>query len=68
MTMEEYEKEKVSRFVEVCWIYYIEKVKIQQFLSGLPSFYKDVIQFDEPKTLEKTIQKDKYLYDQNKGR
>jgi hypothetical protein len=34
-----------------------EKVKIQRFLSGLPSFYRDKIQFDEPKTLEETIRK-----------
>jgi hypothetical protein len=28
-----------------------------------PSFYKDKIQFDEPKTLEEAIRKDKYLYE-----
>jgi hypothetical protein len=32
----------------------------------MSSFYKDKIQFDEPKTLEEAIQKDKYIYDQNK--
>ena len=32
-----------------------EKIKIQLFLSGLPSFYKDRIQYDEPKTLEEAI-------------
>jgi hypothetical protein len=45
-----------------------KKVKIQWFLSGFPSFYKYKIQFDEPKTLEKTMRKVKYLYEQNKGR
>jgi hypothetical protein len=45
-----------------------EKEKIQRFLSGFPAFYKDKIQFDEPKTLEETIRKAKYLYDQSKGR
>jgi hypothetical protein len=67
MTMEEYEK----KFLELLrYVGFIkrEKVKIQRFLSGLPSFYKDKIQFDEPKTLEETIRKEKYLYDQNKGR
>jgi hypothetical protein len=45
-----------------------EKVKIKRFLSRLPSFYKDKIQFDEPKTLKETIRKSKYLYEHNKGR
>jgi hypothetical protein len=56
MTMEEYEK----KFLELLrYVGFIkeEKVKIQRFLSGLPSFYKDKIQFDEPKTLEETIRK-----------
>ena len=29
-----------------------EKVKIQRFLSGLPSLYNDKIQYDNPRTLE----------------
>jgi hypothetical protein len=37
-------------------------------LSGLPYFYKDKIQYDEPKTLTETIRKDKYLYEKGKGR
>jgi hypothetical protein len=45
-----------------------QKVKIQRFLSELPSLYKNNIQFDEPNTLEGTIRKEKYLYDHNKGR
>jgi hypothetical protein len=45
-----------------------EKVNIQRFLSGLPSFYKDNIQYDEPKTLIDTIRKDKYLNEKGKGR
>jgi hypothetical protein len=45
-----------------------ENVKIQRFLSGPPSFYKDKIEFDEPKILEETIRKTKYLYEQGKGR
>jgi len=40
-----------------------EKVYIQRFSSGIPSFYKDKIQFDNPKTLEETIRKSKYLYE-----
>jgi hypothetical protein len=45
-----------------------EKVKIQRFLSGLPSFYKEKIQYDEPRTLIETIGKTEYMYDQGKCR
>jgi hypothetical protein len=67
MTMEEYEK----WFFEL--LNYVEfikddKVKIQRSLSGLPSFYNDKIQYDNPKTLEETIRRAKYLYEQSKGR
>jgi hypothetical protein len=44
-----------------------EKVKIYRFLSELTSSYKDIIHFDEPNTLEESIRKAKYLYEQNKG-
>jgi hypothetical protein len=45
-----------------------EKVKIHRFMSGLPLFYKDKIQFDEPKNVEEAIRKAKYLYEHNRGR
>ena len=45
-----------------------EKIKIQRFLSGLPSFYKDCIQYDEPKSLEEAIRKAKHMYKQSKGK
>jgi hypothetical protein len=67
MTMEEYEK----KFLELLrYVDFIkdEKVKIHRFLSGFPSFYKDKIQFDEPKTLEEAMRKSKYLYEQSKAR
>ena len=54
MTMEEYEK----LFFELLkYVDFIkdEKVKIQRFLSGLPSFYIDKIQYDNPKNLEEVI-------------
>jgi hypothetical protein len=55
--MKEYEK----KFLEpLRYVGYIkkEKVKIQRFLSGFPSFYRDKkIQFDDPTTLEETIRK-----------
>ena len=50
-TMEEY----ANKFLELLrYVKYIkdEKVKIQCFLSGLPQFYKDWIEFYEPRTLE----------------
>ena len=34
----------------------------------MPSFYKDRIQYDEPKTLEDAIWKAMYMYEQNKGK
>ena len=67
MKMEEYEK----RFFELLkYVYFIndEKIKIQRFLSGLPSFYSENIQYDNPKTLEQTIMRERHLYEQSKGR
>ena len=67
MTMDEY----VKKFLDLMrYVTYIneEKVKIQSFLSGLPSFYKDQIQYDEPKTLEVAIRKAKHMYDHGKGK
>ena len=45
-----------------------EKIKIQRFLSGFPSFYKDQIQYDEPKTLDVEIEKPDHVYEQSKGK
>ena len=62
MTMDEYEK----KFLELLmYMYFIrdKKVKVHRFLSGLPSFYKDKIQFDEVINLEEAIKKAKYLYE-----
>jgi hypothetical protein len=67
MEMEEYEK----RFFELLkYVYFIkdEKVKIQMFLNVLPSFYSGKIQYDNPKTLEETISKERNIYEQRKGR
>jgi hypothetical protein len=66
MTMEGYE----NKFLELQrYVGFIkeEKVKIQRFLGGLPSFYKYKIQFDEPITLVEIVRKAKYLYEQGKG-
>ena len=62
MTMDEY----VKKFLDL--LRYVaclkdEKIKVQRFLSGLPSFYKDWIQYDEPKSLEEAIRKGKHVYE-----
>jgi len=67
MTMDEY----VKKFLDL--LRYVgcikdDKIKIQRFLSGFPSYYKDKIQYDEPKTLEEAIRKAKHLFEQSKGR
>ena len=58
LTMDAYKK----RFIELLtYSYYIkyEKFNIQIFLIGLPTFYKDKIQYDMPKTLKEVIRKGK---------
>jgi hypothetical protein len=62
MTMEVYEK----KFLELLrYVDFIrdKKVKMQRFLSGLSSFYKDKINFDEPRTLEEAMRKARYLHE-----
>jgi hypothetical protein len=66
MTMEEYEKQCFELLKYVDFIK-DEKVKIQRFLSGLPSFYSDKIQYDNPNTLEETVKRARHLYEQSKG-
>jgi hypothetical protein len=54
MKMDEYEK---SFFAFLRYVGFIndENVKIQIFVSGLPSLYSDKIQYDNLKTLEESI-------------
>jgi hypothetical protein len=66
MMIDEYER----RFLEILkYVAFIkdEKIKIQRYLSGLPSFICDKIQYDDTKTLEETIRKYKCIYDQQRG-
>jgi hypothetical protein len=54
MTINEYER----RFLELLkYVSFIkdELVKIDRYLSGMPLFISDKIQYDDPKTLEETI-------------
>ena len=67
MTMDEYVKKFLDLMRYVTCIHE-DKIKIHRFLSGLPSFYKDRIQYDEPKSLEEAIRKAKHMYEQSKGR
>jgi hypothetical protein len=65
--MDEYEK----RLFEL--LKYVDFIKgqnviIKRFLSGLPSFYSDKIQYDNPKTLEETIRRERNIYEQRRGR
>jgi hypothetical protein len=66
MTMDEYEK----RFFELLkYVGFIkdEKVKIQRFLSGLPSFYSDKIHYDNPRTLEEAIRRENIFMSRAEG-
>ena len=63
--------EYANKFLELLrYVWYIrdEKVKVQQFLSGLPQSYKDRIEFYELRTLEEAIRRAKYCYEQSKGK
>jgi len=67
MTMDEYVKKFMDLMRYVACINE-EKIKIHKFLSGFPSFYKDRIQYDEPKTFQVAIRKAKHMYEQSKGK
>jgi hypothetical protein len=67
VTMDEYEK----RFFELLkYVDFIkdEKVKIQRFLSWLPSFYSDNIQYDNPNALEEIVRRARNIYEKRKER
>jgi hypothetical protein len=67
MTIDNYERIFLELLKYVAFIK-DEKVKIKRYLSGIPSFISDKIQYDEPKTLEEIIRRDECIYDQKKGR
>ena len=59
----------INKFLELLrFIPYIreDKVKIQQFLSFLPQYYKDMIKFDNPNSLSEVFKKARMCYDKNK--
>jgi hypothetical protein len=67
LTIEEY----VNKFLDLLiYVPYIKakKAKVQRFISGLPKEYRNIIEFDEPKTLEDTIRKATYCHEQYRHR
>jgi hypothetical protein len=63
MTIDEYER----RFLELLkYVPFIkdETVKIQRYMSGLPSPISEKIQYDDPKAMEETTRREKFLYEQ----
>ena len=59
-------KELNSKFLSLQWyVPYIvdEKPKVQRFLSFLPFHIKDIIEYDNPKTLEEAMRKADFCYE-----
>jgi hypothetical protein len=61
----------INKFLDLLrFVPYIkeDKVKIQRFLSCLPQSYKDIIEFDNPKSLNEVFRKARMCYEQYKQR
>jgi N-glycosylase/DNA lyase len=54
MTIDEYERRLLELIKYVSFIK-DDIVKIKRYLSGLPSFISDTIQYDDPNTLQETL-------------
>jgi hypothetical protein len=67
MTIDEYERIFLELLKYVTFIK-DEQVKIKRYLSGMPSFINDKIQYDDPKPFEETIRHSKCLYYEQRGR
>jgi hypothetical protein len=65
MTIDEYERSFLELLKYVPFIK-DEAVKIQRYLSGLPPSMGEKIQYDNPKTMEETIRREKCLYEQQR--
>ena len=62
-------KELNSKFLSLLkYVPYIvdEKPKVQRFLSCLPYHINDIIEYDNPKTLEEAMRKVNFCYEQNR--
>jgi hypothetical protein len=58
MSIDEYERIFLELLKYVPFIK-DDTIKIQRYLSGIPSFISDKIQYDDPKTMEETIRREK---------
>jgi hypothetical protein len=65
MTIDEYEQHFLELLKYVPFMKE-EAIKIQRYLSGLTSSIGDKIQYDDPKTMEETIRREKCLYEQQR--
>ena len=65
--MDAYDKIYLELLTHANYIKY-DKVKIHIFLSGLPTFYREKIQYDMPKTIKEVIGKEKHLYKLDKNK
>jgi hypothetical protein len=67
ITIDEYERSFLEPLKYVSFIK-DETFKIQRYLSGLPPSIGDKNQYDDPKTMEETIRREKFLYEQQRER
>lgn len=60
MTMDKF----VTKFTSLKYGWYIceEKAKVQHFVSSLLFFMKEMIEFNNPRTMDEVIQKDHIFY------
>eukprot|EP00253_Pinus_taeda_P007905 PITA_07905 len=61
--------EFINRFTSLLrYVPYIkeEKAKVQRFVSSLPSYIRERIEFDNPRTMDEAIRKARICYQQNK--
>jgi len=59
----------INRFTSLlCYVPYIkeEKAKVQRFVSSLPLYIRERIEFDNPRTMDEAICKARIYYQQNK--
>jgi hypothetical protein len=65
MSIDEYERNFLELLKYVSFIK-DETVKIQRYLSSLPPSFGDKIQYYDPKTMEETKRRSKFLYEQQR--
>eukprot|EP00253_Pinus_taeda_P018204 PITA_18204 len=61
--------EFITRFTSLlCYVPYIreEKAKVQRFVSSLPAYMRERIEFDNPKSMDEVIRKARICYQQGK--